>query len=155
MGSILWLICSAILLVIELLLPSPLTIWFAFSTGTVGTLSFVIPTMPWYVRLILFIVVTIILFIVFPKKKIEKVLRKIKHLPNDDTDISYVLKQQGVVKEKIDNAAVLGLVEINGVLWRALSSDNSVIDKGCLVDVVSTEGNRLYVKKSEGGDITE
>ena len=148
MWWIVWLIIAVLLLLIQLIVPNPLTIWFGLAASVVTVLSAAFSSMPWNIEILVFIALTVLAFVLLPKERIEKFVKKVNK-KSVDTNSDYILSKPGLVKETIDNAAVTGVIEISGVEWRAISVDNSVIEVGCLVDVVSMEGNKLYVKRKE------
>jgi membrane protein implicated in regulation of membrane protease activity len=51
-----------------------------------------------------------------------------------------------VVKERIDNLAATGAVQLDGVVWTARSTDGSVIEAGEAVTVRAIEGVKLLVE---------
>jgi membrane protein implicated in regulation of membrane protease activity len=148
-----WLILAIVLLLIEYLLPDPVTVWSGLAAAVVCLFA-LIPPIPWYVEIILFIVISIGLMIAFPPKKAKKLLRRLKLQAKQETALDYLLKNVAVVKETVDNDLSTGVVKVNGVLWTARSVDNTVIEKESIVSIESIDGNKLYVKLKEEG-VTE
>lgn len=70
-----------------------------------------------------------------------------KYLRNDvtPTNVSAVVGKTCLVTDRIDNLRATGTVKVNGVIWTARSSDDSVIEPDTLVRVDRVEGVKLYV----------
>lgn len=50
-----------------------------------------------------------------------------------------------LLKEIDENT--LGEIKINGIIWNAISTDNTIIEKDALVKIIAIEGNKLLVRK--------
>ena len=149
MWWVVWLIAAVVLLLVEFLLPDPVTVWFGLSAAVVWLLSLIFQNMPWYWEVILFVVLSIGLLVAMPPRRMKMFLKKIKRQTEQETDFEYILKHIGVVQENVNNDLSTGLVKINGVVWSARSVDNTLIEKGSIVTIDSVDGNKLYVKKKE------
>ncbi len=155
MWWIVWLIAAVFLLLVELLLPDPVTVWFGLAAGVVCLFALIFQNMPWYWEVVLFVALSIGLLVVFPPRRMKMLLKKIKRHRDEETDFEYILKHIGIVQENVNNDLSTGLVKINGVVWSARSVDNTLIKKGSIVTIESVDGNKLYVKKKEEGQDKE
>ena len=149
MWWLVWLCVAVVLLVIELLLPNPVTVWFGLAAAVVSLAALIFSNLSWYGEIGLFVVLSIVAVIALPTRRINPILRKIKRQNEQETDFEYVLKHTGVVQEEVNNDLSTGLVKINGVVWSARASGEEIIEAGSIVAVESVNGNKLYVKKKE------
>ena len=152
MWWIIWLVLAITLLAIDLLLPDPITVWFGMAASVVWLVSLIIPSIPWYWEITMFLVLSIGAVIALPPKRIKPFLKRLKGQSDQETDFEFLLKYTGVVEECINNDLSTGLVKIHGVVWSARSVDNSTIEKGSIVTIQSVNGNKLYVKKKKEED---
>ena len=149
MWWLVWLCVAVVLLLIELLLPNPVTVWFGLAAAVVSLAALIFSNLSWYGEIGLFVVLSIVAVIALPTRRINPILRKIKRHKEQETDFEYVLKHTGVVQEEVNNDLSTGLVKINGVVWSARASGEEIIEVGSIVAVESVNGNKLYVKKKE------
>lgn len=136
--DIFWPILLVILVLAEALTVQLVTIWFA-----AGALAAAVAT--WcgaelWIQITLFAVFSAATLI-FLRPKLSKYNKSHKQPTNADRCIG----QTAVVSEKIDNLHALGRVTLNGVVWTARSTDNSVIEPGTEVIVMKIEGVKLLV----------
>lgn len=64
------------------------------------------------------------------------------------TNADRVIGMTAVVTERIDNLAEAGAVRVDGKVWTARSTDNTILETGDIVLVERMEGVKLYVKKA-------
>ena len=64
------------------------------------------------------------------------------------TNIDALIGQKGNVVEEIDNSQLKGRVLLGGDDWRALSLDDSIIEKGARVEVVEVQSVKIIVKRA-------
>ena len=140
MSVITWLVIAIILIVIELFTVSLTTIWFA--VGAICSAFCTLFTDNLWPQLIVFIIVSVILFI-FTRPFAMKHL----HLGKEKTNIDSIVGQQAVVTETIDNIKGTGHAKINGLDWTARSTDEAVtIAQGAVVTVREVSGVKLMVE---------
>jgi membrane protein implicated in regulation of membrane protease activity len=65
------------------------------------------------------------------------------------TNADRLIGRQALVTEQIENLKETGAIKINGVLWTAKSTDNSVIPVGAAVTITRLEGAKVYVEPVE------
>lgn len=136
--TILWLLLTIVLLIVEAVTVNLVTLWFAVGAfaAMFVSMSSVDPIWQWVV----FLAVSILLLI-FTR---PIALRYIKKAPtNADSAIGKI----GIVTEKIDNIAATGRVKLDGNSWAARSQDESIIEEGAEVQVKEIQGVRLIVVK--------
>lgn len=59
---------------------------------------------------------------------------------------------KGLVIEKIDNLEGIGHVKVENEVWKAISKNNEIIDKGEEIEVVDKKGVSLIVRKIKKGE---
>lgn len=137
---LLWFVVFAASLIFEALTCEIISIWFAMGS-LCSLLIGLIPGVPYYAEIIIFFVVSIATLL-FLRPLANKCLQRRKSNTNID---SFVGKRSKLLKG-IDEDD-FGEVKVNGLTWTALSIDNSPIEQGELVEIVSITGNKLYVRK--------
>lgn len=143
MQTIYWLLIFVVLLVIEIFTMGLTTIWFAggalvaFAAGILGL------GLP--VQVILFIVVSVVLF-VGTRPLAMKYFNKEREKTNADS----LIGKQAIVTEDIDTLQAKGRVEIQGQEWsaRTVQSDGKVA-AGTVVVVEEIQGVKLLVRVKE------
>ena len=138
---IVWLAIFVLALVIEALSPELVSIWFAAGAIVSLIVSF-IPGAAWWIELIIFVVISATT--IFCLRPIIKKFMK-RNVVNSNVD--EIIHKKGKMIKGCDELNH-GEVKINGVIWTAQSSDESVsIEEGKLVEVLSIDGNKLIVKE--------
>ena len=139
---LLWAIAAVVFAVLEGVTAQLVSIWFV--TGSVAALIAAVCGAPIWLQAVLFFAVSLsVLALVRPM--IKKQLKTVRHKTNADRCIG----QQGVVLEAIDNLHTTGQVKVDGKVWTARSSDNSIIPKDSLVTVDKIDGVKLIVTPTE------
>jgi len=115
-------------------------IWFMPSALVATVLAFF--KVPLFVQILVFVILSA-MFIIFSKTIFNKTLR-LRHTP---TNADAVIGEQAVVTEQICNLENRGLVKVRGQLWSARSADDTVLDPGEIVSVISIEGVKLICRK--------
>lgn len=140
---IVWLSLLIIMILVEAMGPALVSIWFAVGALVSLIVSF-IPNVPWWVEVIVFVVVsTIALLTVRPLSKRYFKRNTIKS--NADS----LVGKRGLLKEEIKPYNP-GVCKINDVLWTAVSAnEQETIAKDSVVEVVAIQGNKLIIKKVE------
>ena len=135
MYAVYWLIASAVFLLIEILTLGLTSIWFA--GGAVVAAIAALFGVPFLVQMLLFIVVTCLLFAL--TRPVAK-----RYLNNrvQKTNTDALIGQTALVKETINNMESKGYVQLNGQDWTARSAEAGEIilrsccqrDSGCKTD---------------------
>ena len=144
MTVVFWLIAAAVLAGLEVLTLGLTTIWFA--GGALVAAVFCGLGAPLPIQILVFGAVSVALLIItrplalkFLNDRVEK------------TNVDSLIGKTCIVTETIENLAAKGQVSVNGQTWTARSTDDEIrIDEGLKVEVVSVQGVKLIVKKTEG-----
>ena len=137
MYAVYWLIASAVFLLIEILTLGLTSIWFA--GGAVVAAITALFGVPFLVQMLLFIVVTCLLFAL--TRPVAK-----RYLNNrvQKTNTDALIGQTALVKETINK----GYVQLNGQDWTARSAEaGEIIPAGCEVVVKEIQGVKLIVER--------
>ena len=145
MWWILWLALSVFLLIVELLAPELVSIWFSVAALFVAILTAIFSQMYWVWQVLIFAILSAIL-VASTRGIVKKIL---KRRENQETNLELILNHTAIVAEEINNDNALGAVKINGLIWNARSEDGAIVKVGELVVVQQIQGNKLIVKRSE------
>jgi len=137
-----WIILAIIFLIIEILTPG-IFFFACLSIAAVftGIISFFI-----FNKLILWTIFTVIsvLIIYFIKPVIKKIIKYEERKSNIDE----IIGKHAILIETIDFSKGMGMVKVNGELWRAKSDE--VIEKNdnnTFVEITGVEGTYLNVRR--------
>lgn len=137
-----WFIVAIILLFVEILTVTFGVVCFSIGALIAGILAFFTDSLIW--QLTAFSVSSLIAFIFlrpFLKKLVD---RSIKHTP---TNTEALIGRRAIVSETIDYNKNTGRISIDGDDWKAISVDNSIIEKGNHVTILKVESVILTVKQ--------
>ena len=137
-----WIVAIAVFVIIESCTSNLTTIWFALGAVFAAVLAALDVGIEW--QIITFICASA-LMLLLTRPLVKKLLKR-KPRTNKDNLIGI----PSYVTETINNVAQTGYVKINDVYWAARSIDNSVIEKGTLVEVKEIQGNKLIVSTVKG-----
>ncbi len=137
-----WLFAAIFAVVLEAFTTALVAIWFIPSAIVTMILAFL--KVPLYVQIVVFFALSA-LFIIFSRTIFKKALR-VKPVP---TNADALIGGTALVTERISNLDARGLVKIRGQIWSARSVDESIIEEGTLVKVISIEGVKLICKKDD------
>ena len=138
-----WIVFGFILLILEMLAPGAILMWFGVGALLVGGLLFMFPEMAWELQIFIFAIFSLVS--IFAWKKLRK------DSPEDDTE-SGTLNQRGKaligrrtpLVEAVTNG--VGRVQIDDTFWRVESGEDMEVDT--LVEVVGSDGATLDVKRA-------
>ncbi|WP_196138903.1 NfeD family protein [Aliikangiella sp. G2MR2-5] len=138
-----WMVLGLVLVILEMLAPGAILMWFGFGAIIVGGLLFLFPEMGWEWQVLIFSLISFAS--IFAWKKLRK------SSPDDDTE-SGTLNQRGKalvgrkvpLKEAIVNG--VGRIQIDDTFWRVEGDD---MEEGRLVRITDTDGATLKVEPSE------
>ncbi len=136
---LIWLIVAVVLVIIEAVTVSLVSIWFA-----IGAVAAMIPAYfetPFWAQALVFLAVSAVCFAC--TKTFFKDIVKVKKQP---TNADGLVGQDGVVTAEIDNLEGGGKVYISGLTWSARSENGEKIENGAVVVVEKIEGVTLIVK---------
>ncbi len=138
-----WVVLGFILLVVEMLAPGAIIMWFGVGALIVGGILYLLPDIAWEWQVFIFAIISLSSLFVWKNIK--------KDSKDDDTE-SGTLNQRGKalvgrrvpLKEAIVNG--IGRVQIDDTFWRVEGED---LNEGELVVVVSSDGATLKINKSD------
>lgn len=137
-----WIVLGFSLLILEMLAPGAIFMWFGVGALLVGGLLFLFPEMGWEWQVLVFAMIS--LASIFAWRTIRK------NNPDDDTE-SGTLSQRGKSlvgrKTPLVEAIVngIGRVQIDDTYWRVEGSD---MEKDTLVVVTGSDGATLEVEST-------
>ena len=140
---ILWLAAFLVFLVVEVVTPQLVSIWFALGAAGAFVCALIAPELIW-LQVVIFIVITALtLWLTRPLAK--------KHFNNSrvPTNADRLIGMTGAVTRDIDNIAGQGEIFIDGKTWSARSEDGRPIPAGALVRPQRIEGVKLIVRPLE------
>jgi len=138
-----WLVLGFLLLILEMLAPGAILMWFGAGALLVGGLLYVFPDMIWEWQVFIFSVFS--LASVFVWKKYSK------SNPNDNTE-SGTLSQRGksLIGRKVPLVEAItngvGRVQIDDTFWRVEGND---LEINTLVIITDADGASLKVKNAQ------
>ena len=134
-----WLAAIVIFLVLESVTYQYICIWFA--GGALGALIASLAGASVTVQMTVFFIVSALLLIL-TRPAVKKLMSK----KGIKTNVEKIPGKYALVTEKIDNTHGTGKVKLDGMEWTARSTDESIIEEGTKVLVVSVSGVKLMVK---------
>ena len=140
---IIWLAMFVITIIIEAVSSDLLTVWFTLGSLVALIISF-IPGVSWWIQLIVFFVISIACLLAL-RPLAKKLLKREKI----DSNVDEIIHKKGKIIKGCDELNH-GEVKVNGVIWTAVSADESKsIGQGSIVEIVAVSGNKLIVKEVE------
>ena len=135
-----WMVLGFILLILEMLAPGAILMWFGGGALLVGGLLYLFPEMGWEWQVLIFALVSLTSIFVWRKAR--------KDSPDDDTE-SGTLNQRGkaLVGRRVPLVEAIvngvGRVQIDDTYWRVEGPD---LAENTLVKVTDTDGATLRVE---------
>ncbi len=139
---LIWLIIAVVLVIIEAVTVSLVSIWFA-----VGAVAAMIPAYfetPVWAQVLVFLAVSAVCF-ACTKTFFKDVVKVKKQATNADS----LVGQEGIVTAEINNLEGGGKVYISGLTWSARSENGEKIENGAVVVVKKIEGVTLIVESKD------
>ena len=131
-----WLGVTILAIVVELITPELVSLWFAIG-GIVGIAFSFIPGLPWWGEIIIFAIVSLVLLLT-----LRPVLKKYFKDKNLKTNTDRFIGQEVRVLTQAD-FDTLGTVKIGDVIWNVKSSDDTALLADEIVKIVEIDGNKL------------
>lgn len=135
---ILWGVVFAVMVIAELASMQLVSIWFA--AGALASFIMALCNFGMGMQMFVFVVVSIILLTVT-----RPLLKKFRVGKTQPTNIDLDIGKNAVVIETVNNSSDTGRARLNGVDWKAVSSDDSVIPEGSIVKIDDIKGTKLFV----------
>lgn len=139
---IIWGIVFAVMVIVELTTFQLISIWFA--AGALVSFITAVCGAGTGVQLLVFTVVSILLLLLT-----RPLLKKLTVGKIQPTNMELDVGKTAVVIEEVNNALDTGRAKLNGVDWKAVSRDGSVIPEGSIVKIDDIRGTKLYVSLCE------
>ena len=141
---IIWLALFVVMLLIEASGPALVSVWFSFGALVALIVSF-IPNVPWWVEVIVFVVISIATLLA-----LRPILKRFYKRNNINTNFDSFTGKRGYLIEDITFLKP-GAVKIGDVSWTAIpaNKDQTILEDE-VIEVVAVRGNKLIVKKVEG-----
>lgn len=140
---IVWAAIFLISLVVELSTDALVSVWFCLGALFAAAVTY-IPGMPWWGELLVFLGVSLLSFLIIRPLVRRKLLRM-----GAKTNVDSLLGKKGVVLKEIAGLEK-GEVKIGGLIWSAVQREGEKkIGPGEIVEVISIQGNKLLVKRSQ------
>ena len=136
-----WLGILAAAVVLEIITPQMVTIWFAVGALVTFFVALAGVEQLW-IQIVVFVAVSAVA-VIATRPLVKKMVNK----KAEPTNAEMVIGQTGIVTEKIDNLAPSGLVKVNGSVWTARTADGSVIEENEKVIIKEISGVKLLVIK--------
>lgn len=132
-----WIAIGVICMIIEIFTPGFL--FLSFGLGAIITGLITLTHIPLWAQLVVFIIISIILFLNL--RKLSARLTK-ETIP---TNVDALMGKKGFVTEQIPEGGK-GYVKIGGETWSAISQDENMIEVNRKIVVKNIDGNKLVVK---------
>ena len=140
---IIWLSVFVIALIIEAIGTDLVSIWFSAGALVSLIISF-IPDVPWWVEIIIFVVISGICLLT-----LRPLTRKYMRGKIVSSNADSLIGRKGMLLEKI-GPLHRGICQLGDVKWTALGIDESTkIEAGKVVEVVAISGNKLIVREAD------
>lgn len=137
-----WLAVTAIGLIIEFVTMEVVSVWFVFG-GLIAMFlagfSVAVET-----QIIVFILSSLVLLLSFRRLA----LRHLHRNPQEKTNAESIIGKRFKLLSDISKTES-GTIKVNGVVWTAITEDDSEIPAGTFVEIVKIHGNKYIVKVDE------
>ncbi len=137
-----WLAVTVIAIVVEIITPELVSLWFAMG-GIVGIAFSFIPGLPWWGEIIIFAVLSMILLLSL-RPVLSKYLKRKSLATNVDRLIGQDIRM--ITQADFDN---LGTAKIGDVVWSVKSENQSSLLADEIVRIVAVDGNKLIARHIE------
>lgn len=138
--TILWIMLSIILVIVEGATVGLVVIWFAVGTVAAALASTVTNNIA--IQMVVFLVVSTISLAV-TKPLVKK--WKSKHIP---TNADRLIGTRGIITETVNPMENKGQMKVSGQIWSCKSLTGEKIAESEIVEIVKIEGVKLVVKKA-------
>ncbi len=144
-GYLMWFIFATILIIAEIFTAGFFVACIGIAAIFSGIIAWIFPH-NYILQWVVFILGNFIMFVYIRRMVIKYLYKTEKEVK---TNIYGIIGKEGMVIEKISPENP-GYVKIYGDRWRAITSDDAIIEKGEKVKIIKVEGNTVTVEKIEG-----
>lgn len=135
---IIWGVIFAVMVIAEIVSMQLVSIWFA--AGALAAFIVSICGLSMGMQMFVFMLVSVLLLSVT-----RPLLKKFKVSNTQPTNIDLDIGKTAVIVEAVNNETDSGRAKLNGVDWKAVSTEGSVISEGSIVRIDNIKGTKLYV----------
>lgn len=135
---IIWAVLIVAFAIFEGVTPQLVSIWFMF--GSIAGLIAALCNVEIIWQILIFIAVSVVALIIT-----RPLVKKYLNTRVEKTNLDRCVGLDAIVIENIDNLNACGQVKVDGKVWTARSSDQSVIEKDTIVKVEKIDGVKLIV----------
>lgn len=136
---IFWAAAIILFAIAEAVTAQLVSIWFV--AGSIAALIAALFGATPIIQAVIFIAVTILALVIT-----RPLVKKYIHPKKEYTNADKVIGQIGIVAEEINNIKATGQVKVDGKMWTARSTDNSIIPAEREIIIERIEGVKLIVK---------
>jgi len=143
--AIIWLVLTAIFVIVEAATVGVVSAWFA--VGALCAMGAALLEWELWIQIIIFSVVSVVLLL-----SLRPILRKYYTPRLTRTNVDAVIGTQGLIIEAVDNLEGTGRIKLGGMEWSARSTNGQKIPVGTLAKVDKIEGVKVFltpVKKEQ------
>ena len=143
--AIIWLVLTAIFVIVEAATVGVVSAWFA--VGALCAMGAALLEWELWIQIIIFSVVSVVLLL-----SLRPILRKYYTPRLTRTNVDAVIGTQGLIIEAVDNLEGTGRIKLGGMEWTARSTNGQKIPVGTLAKVDKIEGVKVFltpVKKEQ------
>ena len=134
-----WLAVTVIAIVVELVTPELVSLWFAIG-GIVGIVFSFIPGLPWWGEVIIFALVSMVLLLSL-RPVLKKYFKQKRIATNTDRVIGKEVRM--LTQADFDN---LGSAKIGAIVWSVKSENETSLLENEIVQIVAVDGNKLIAR---------
>jgi len=135
-----WITVGVVFSVLEILTPSFFFLWFGIGGFVAAAASMFVNVA---LQIVIFAVTSAVLLLLT-----RPLAKKITGgEPPRKIHVEEIVGKTAVVIEKINNDKGVGLIKIDGDVWRAYSDNDEIIEKGEKVKILKVEGAHVVVKR--------
>jgi len=145
-NSLFWFLLGIALMVIELIMPGFVVIFFGIGALMTAIVSYFGVTDNIIYQIIIFLATSVITLVLFRKKWSSSFKGNVARKIQKGESIDNIIGQKALVTEEIVPGKLNGKVEFNGTLWEAQSEEH--IKPGEVAEIISRKDLKLIVKKT-------
>lgn len=143
---ILWGVVFVVMAIAELVSMQLISIWFA--AGALASFIIALCGFGMGFQMFIFVIVSVVLLTVT-----RPLLKKFSVNNAQPTNIDLDIGTTAVIIETVNNITGTGRAKLNGVDWKAVSSDGSIIEEESIVKIDEIDGTKLYVTLIEKKEV--
>ena len=139
-----WVIVGVLLLIIEIFTPGFVVA--CFGVGCLVAAIFAAFDVSFTVKVVVFSIASLVAFFTVRPLFVKHIYRSDKDAAAK-TNVDALVGKVAFVTERIDPSIGKGRASLGGDDWRAITTDDSTIERGQRVEVIRVEGTKLFVKR--------